>query len=45
VQARFSTAVKVERTEALYLRLLAEASAQQPVGHATRGHDAGEALE
>jgi len=45
VQARFSTAVKVERTEALYRRLLAEASAQQPAGDATRGHDAAEALE
>src|SRR5439155_745246 len=45
VQARFSTAVKVERTEALYRRLLAEASAQQPAGDATRGHDATEALE
>jgi glycosyltransferase involved in cell wall biosynthesis len=45
VQARFSTAVKVERTEALYRRLLAEASAQQPAGHETRGHDAGAALE
>ena len=45
VQARFSTAVKVERTEALYRRLLAEASAQQPAGHETRGHDTGAALE
>ena len=46
VQARFSTAVKVERTEALYRRLLADASAPQPVGDETRGHDAAaEALE
>jgi glycosyltransferase involved in cell wall biosynthesis len=45
VQARFSTAVKVERVEALYRRLLAEASTQQPAGHETRGHDVGEALE
>ncbi|PYO44762.1 MAG: hypothetical protein DMD84_29925 [Candidatus Rokuibacteriota bacterium] len=45
VQARFSTAVKVERTEALYRRLLAKASAPPPVGDETRGHDAAEALE
>jgi glycosyltransferase involved in cell wall biosynthesis len=45
VEAQFSTAVKVQRAEALYRRLLAEASTQQPVGDETRGHDAGEALE
>ena len=45
VEANFSTAVKAQRIEALYRRLLAKASAEQPVGHETRGHDAGKALE